>query len=1157
MSKRIIDDADDAVFTALFPVAKRRLMKNDDDDDEDTDIEDEPIMMPNASSSNNTTTGLTREQQEAADEAYARQLALQFANGSYDDADYYDARKQLEEADALYAMQLQQEFDGALPQHPAFTSQADDPVKNGPSTSGVRGSMEDISDQDLNNAIEREENAEANGEEDDDYRSRVARDARYELARRARRRIVEQDEEYARKLQAEFDKEMNGNPASFSLQQEQQKTPNPKAALVEPHLTFSFNNQKDIQVSRSSASAQMAGPGASSAIDLTTPPRPQPQPPSFTLTPAPVFTFGSTAPKTIAIPAPMQTPIPVLPGQYPAAARSNPAVVPGTGLAPTFNGLVKPTIPAQPNVNVYQPGQQYSRFGPGHRPGVQQPIPYVHQPNQVMPQPQPRLPNVYINVIPIKKEGEDGEPVEKPLDELGAAKELVNLLKNFDQGDITPKDERITTPRQMKIALLEHQKLGVEWMLNMERGSNKGGILADDMGLGKTIQTLALCCLNPSPDNKRKTTLIVAPMSLITQWEDEISKKVKRGTFSVYVHHGSDRLRRVSDILDYDIVITTYSILALDFPEPAKTRKGKTAAFTAEDRQAADDEEFNEMREEEEHKKEEIKLKLGPLLKAQFYRVVLDEAQTIKNKATRGARAAIQLKSQFRWCLSGTPIQNNIGELYPLISFLGIPPYADWDEFREKVMNPFKRGRHKTALKRVHAILKGLHLKLLKRLRHSWFLLNASDSPPAMCLRRTKDMQLDGQPITVLPPRNVLLDAQVFTTPERQFYDALEKRIRLKFNTYVKRGTVMKNYTNVLVLLLRLRQACCHASLVANSFEKGDPEELARADAARGDAEDNDGIPMDEQTLAQHLDDKVYERLKNEDFMGDECGFCLDSPMMPESSSLISVCGHVFCTDCIAKLFDGEGTNNCPKCRCTVNPSSLIKVKTLFEVHPELEKKDDGDGDDEDDDELGVLQSLVTKFVSSAKIDRTVQVLDEVRASGSGDKTIIFSQFVGMLDLIEIPLRNKGYKFVRYDGSMSSKQRALAIKQFSYDPKCTVALISLKCGSLGLNLTCANRVILLDLWWNPALENQAIDRVHRFGQQKEVFVNRITIANSIEDRIQQLQHKKQKIFSAALDGGVLKMKKDEGRLTLEDLILLFNGEETDIEEDGHEFTLGA
>jgi len=107
------------------------------------------------------------------------------------------------------------------------------------------------------------------------------------------------------------------------------------------------------------------------------------------------------------------------------------------------------------------------------------------------------------------------------------------------------------------------------------------------------------------------------------------------------------------------------------------------------------------------------------------------------------------------------------------------------------------------------------------------------------------------------------------------------------------------------------------------------------------------------------------------------------------------------------------------------------------------------------------------------------------------------------------PLNDRGYKYLRYDGSMDIKQRADTVGKFFDDPEVKVLLVSTKCGSLGLNLTCANRVILMDVWWNPALENQAIDRVHRIGQSKSVDVHRIFISDTVEDRILTLQAKKQ------------------------------------------------
>ncbi|TPX35716.1 hypothetical protein SmJEL517_g02027 [Synchytrium microbalum] len=715
-------------------------------------------------------------------------------------------------------------------------------------------------------------------------------------------------------------------------------------------------------------------------------------------------------------------------------------------------------------------------------------------------------------------EDSDALPAERRLDDEASVRELVNLLKTIALSDesVTPRERRIATPREMVINLLEHQKLGVEWMLRMEteREGSRGGILADDMGLGKTIQALATFCLNkPGPGSRVKSTLIIAPLALVNQWENEILTKLIPGSFTVYKHQGPKRFRKLEQILQYDIVISTYDLLTRDFPEPKKdkTRKLNTRGRSAADRQDAEDADYeNLVAEQSTFKQDEY----GPLLKAEWYRVVLDEAQKIKNKTTKGARAAALLKARYRWCLSGTPIENKIDELYPLLKFLAIAPYDDWDKFREEILKPFRNGRHKTALKRVNAILR------------------------AVCLRRTKEDYLDGFPIVRLPPKVVRIDTNDFTPPEREFYQAVEQNIRLQFNKYLKDGTVMKNYTNVLVLLLRLRQSCCHPALVAQTFE---PAESQNVPVAGGGSSNL----SNEQRLAQNLHLDTLNRLKNEEL--EECPICIEG-LVTESTSILANCGHAFCSECIRDFFNvGEGEKCCPSCRGPASEDCIIGMSTVYQMHPSLKRTVDVN------DELRVLKDLASSFVSSTKIDRAIGILEETRRASNGDKTIIFSQFLGVLDIVGSALKRRGFKFIRYDGGMSATDRSKAVNIFETDQDCNVALISLKCGSLGLNLTCANHVILMDLWWNPAVESQASDRVHRFGQQKHVFVYRLMINNTVEERILALQVRKKKIFDAAMDGRSLKMKKGEGRLTLEDLVLLFNGE--DQENDGSDLTL--
>jgi len=229
----------------------------------------------------------------------------------------------------------------------------------------------------------------------------------------------------------------------------------------------------------------------------------------------------------------------------------------------------------------------------------------------------------------------------------------------------------------------EHQKLALTWLKSMEEGTNKGGILADDMGLGKTISALALILSRPSTDPVRKvcgapkqkirlkltfqTNLIVGPVALVRQWEREIRTKVKVGhSLSTHMVHGQGRKLGWDDLRTYDVVLTTYGTLGAEFRRLEKFLKDKKD-------QGLKEYDESPMR------------KLFPLLgpKSRFYRVFLDEAQYIKNRVTVAAQACCTLKSTYRFCLTGTPMMNNVGEMYSLIHFLRIKPYNEYTRFQK------------------------------------------------------------------------------------------------------------------------------------------------------------------------------------------------------------------------------------------------------------------------------------------------------------------------------------------------------------------------------------------------------------------------------------------------------------------------------------------
>ncbi|KAF5353246.1 hypothetical protein D9756_007899 [Leucocoprinus leucothites] len=173
-------------------------------------------------------------------------------------------------------------------------------------------------------------------------------------------------------------------------------------------------------------------------------------------------------------------------------------------------------------------------------------------------------------------------------------------------------------------------------------------------------------------------------------------------------------------------------------------------------------------------------------------------------------------------------------------------------------------------------------------------------------------------------------------------------------------------------------------------------------------------------------------------------------------------------------------------------------------------------------------------MVPSTKMVEMIRLLKEWESTG--DKTIIYSQWTSLLDLIEIVFSHHGIQSVRFDGKMDRASRDSVLSQFKRPGRPNVILISTKCGSVGLNLVVANRVINMDLSWNYAAESQAYDRCHRIGQEKEVFVKRLVVEDTIEERMLKLQDVKLGLSDAALgEGNGVKLSK----MSVKDIKYLF------------------
>ncbi|KAI1839562.1 hypothetical protein JX266_014229 [Neoarthrinium moseri] len=370
--------------------------------------------------------------------------------------------------------------------------------------------------------------------------------------------------------------------------------------------------------------------------------------------------------------------------------------------------------------------------------------------------------------------------------------------------DSTMLDRHGYLAHRMVHPLYEHQTIALGWMQQQEADeTKKGGILADAMGLGKTITTLALimtrppvalCSTFPAP------TLVVAPTALLDQWESEAADKVMI-QYRLKVLNAHRHKCTYNELRSCDLVLTSYGKLrnemyALD--QHLKVRSVECGEQLSDD--------------------------LGDrfpfmALQSLFHRIILDEAQVVKNAKTDVARAVRRIRAEYRWCLTATPMMNSVNELAALLQFLRIEPYG----------NP-------QGLEELFGTLHGRQQRV-----------RTSDAPmpqlgallQTIMLRRTQHSTIRGQPILNLPKKFEWVDSVVLSDRERDCYQHAETQMRLQVSGLIPQGLTRRRYAACLGMLMRLRQACCYPNI--DTFEKhgGTDEHLHNLEALRKHAAHN------------------------------------------------------------------------------------------------------------------------------------------------------------------------------------------------------------------------------------------------------------------------------------------------------------------------------
>ncbi|KAI1863735.1 uncharacterized protein JN550_009435 [Neoarthrinium moseri] len=632
--------------------------------------------------------------------------------------------------------------------------------------------------------------------------------------------------------------------------------------------------------------------------------------------------------------------------------------------------------------------------------------------------------------------------------------ELLTMWDNLRQMPVLKEgmaDQPASISRQLKPFQLE----GLAWMRKMEELKWKGGILGDEMGLGKTIQAVSLIM---SDYPAKHPTLVLVPPVALMQWTAEIESYTD-GRLTTLVFHGTNskaKNMKAKDLKKYDVLMMSYNTLESLYRKQEKGFQRKAGLYKEK----------------------------SAVHSIRFHRVILDEAHCIKTRTTMTAKACFALNVDYRWCLTGTPLQNRIGEFFSLIRFLNMDPFAsyfckqcpcstlEWamnDEgrckhcnhvsmrhvsvFNQELLNPIQkygnRGEGKEAFKKLRLMTDRIMLRRLKK-------------------DHTNSMEL--------PVKEIYVDRQFFGEEENDFANSIMTSGQRKFDTYVAQGVLLNNYANIFGLIMQMRQVADHPDLILKKSGEGGQNVL-------------------------------------------QCCICDE----PAEEAIRSRCKHDFCRACAKSYVNSQEQPDCPICHI---PLSIDLEQPEMEQDETLVKKS------------SIINRInMENWTSSSKIELLVHELHKLRSDNASHKSIIFSQFTTMLQLIEWRLRRAGITTVMLDGSMTPAQRQASINHFMTNTDVECFLVSLKAGGVALNLTEASRVFIVDPWWNPAAEWQSADRCHRIGQTRPCTITRLCIEDSVESRIVLLQEKKTNMINSTINSDDAAMES----LTPEDLQFLFRG----------------
>ncbi|KAA3456121.1 protein CHROMATIN REMODELING 24 [Gossypium australe] len=536
-------------------------------------------------------------------------------------------------------------------------------------------------------------------------------------------------------------------------------------------------------------------------------------------------------------------------------------------------------------------------------------------------------------------------------------------------------------PTKVAKMLYLHQREGLKWLWSLHC-QGKGGILGDDMGLGKTMQICGfLAGLFHSKLIKR--ALIVAPKTLLSHWIKELSVVGLSGKTREYfatsaktrqyeledvlqvmvvdlTPHNNAKYKQILHILqNQGILLTTYDIVRNN----SKALKGES--YYSDDDEDEDDIIWDYM--------------------------ILDEGHLIKNPSTQRAKSLLDIPSAHRIVISGTPIQNNLKELWALFNFCCPELLGDNKWFKERYEHAILRGNDKNASEREKRVGSTVAKELRERIQ------------PYFLRRLKKEVFGEDDTSTAkLSKKNEIIVWLKLTACQRRLYEA-----------FLNSEIVLSAFDgSPLAALTILKKICDHPLLLTKR---------AAEDVLEG----------------------------------------MDSMLNPEDASVAE--------------------------KLAMHVADVAETNDFQDNHDNL----------------------------SCKISFLLSLLDTLIPEGH--HILIFSQTRKMLNHIQESLVLNDYKFLRIDGTTKASDRVKIVNDFQEGNGAPIFLLTSQVGGLGLTLTKADRVIVVDPAWNPSTDNQSVDRAYRIGQTKDVLVYRLMTCGTVEEKIYRKQIYKGGLFKTATE----------------------------------------